>query len=258
MTLKTYLKQFNNIVWYPSAERDSRAMVFLSKENLERFCVSDNEMPDCFLYTDYESHADNTDNNKFFLDFDEGQKQFTFTYEDSGFFAVAYNVQELSKLNIPFDQEMVAFNKDRYYGRVFTADVDIDHPKLGKFTAKLIYVIVENTSFAFNFLLKNHIKVSYVIHNCYGYGYGGGISNGEYMFHILKDLDTLYFVSDIDVGYEVDIAERYLSWSQKKTIPALELIPEFNNVWGACGDTNLYKVVGFVEKGRCVNEYFRS
>ena len=168
-------------------------------------------------------------------------------YTDNEFKATAFNIRELDRIKLSFDQSLVAFERDNYYGRVFIGDVLIEHPKIGKTIAKLVYVIAENTAFAFDFLIKKNIKVKYVIHSRYGHGFGGGISNGAFMCNIFKELETKYFASDINEYYGYDVADEYLTGIQKSTLPVLKQIDNFNYKFGWCGydDTILYEVMGY-------------
>ncbi len=242
MTLYNYLKQFKNICWYPSAYRDTLSMVALSYKSLREYGFNKEEVPDCFLFTDYDGHSEN---GEFFLD--PNEDEIVFSYENSDHLATAFSIKELNRLDIGFDQDMVAFEADRNYGRVFIADVLIEHPKMGKILTKLAYVIAENTKFAIDFLLKKNIKVTYVIHSRYGHGFGGGISCGSFICNILKDLGTRYFASDMDEHYKEDIADKYLTEEQLKYVPVLKEIDNFQCRfdWSGYGPTIFYEVVGY-------------
>lgn len=247
MKLVNYLKQFKNIAWYPSANKDTLSLVCLSYKSLYECGVDKASVPDCFIFTDYETYADQASNRKFFLDLDEDIDEANFAYQDQEYKATAFNIRELDKLNVSFDPHLVAFDHDYYYGRVFIMDVLVEHPIIGKSIAKVIYVISENTAFAFDFLIKNHIEVKYVIHSRYGQGFGGGISNGGFLANILKDLNTKYFVSDMDYGYDYDVADEYLTGFQRHTLPILRKIVNFNYRYKWCGhsDTVLYEIITY-------------
>lgn len=247
MQLANYLKQFKNIAWYPSAFKDSLSMVCLSHKSLREYGIKKDEVPDCFIFTDYETYADQADNHKFFLDLDEYDDEANFYYSDNEFKATALNIRELDRIKLSFDQSLVAFERDNYYGRVFIGDVLIEHPEIGKTIAKLVYVIAENTAFAFDFLIKKGIKVKYAIHSRYGHGFGGGISNGGFMCNILKDLGTKYFASDINDYYGYDVADEYLTGIQRNTLPVLKKIVDFGYRFKWCGydNTILYEIKGY-------------
>ena len=247
MTLYSYLKQFKNIAWYPSAYKDALPMACLSYKSLCEYGIGKDEVPDCYIYTDYETYADQTNDNRFFLDLGESENETEFNYPNSTYAATAFNIKELDRLNISFDRRMVDFDCDRYYGRVFVMDMLIEHPIIGKTIAKLVYVIAENTAFAFDFLLKKGIQVKFAIHSRYGHGFGGGVSNGGFMCNILKDLGTRYFASDITDRYGYDVADEYLSDIQRSTLPVLRKITNFSYQydWRGYDDTIFYKISGF-------------
>ena len=250
MQLSSYLKQFKNIAWYPSSFKDSLSMACLSYKSLKEYGISKDDAPDCFIFTDYSTYGGQTNSNRFFLDLEEYEDEAYFNYPSDGFSATAFNIKELDRLDLPFDRHLVAFDHDDYYGRVFIADVLIDHPNIGKTIAKLVYVVIENTTFAFDYLIKKNIKIRYAIHSNSGHGFGGGISNGGFMCNILKDLGVSYFASDIDWTYEHDEADRYLTEVQKNTLPVLKRIDNLSMRYGWRGynDTILYLVKGYETK----------
>lgn len=253
MTLKHYLKRFHNIAWYPSCGRDALPALALSKRSFFEIDLPVEDAPDCFLYTDYDSRVNCQENRRYFLELERGQFTAAFAEPVRSNFrctATAFNIEELNPIKIGFDPEMVDFGKDENYGRVFVFDLLVENPKFGQSIAKLIYVIAENTAFAFDFLLENGIKVKHVIQSNYGHGFGGGRSNGLFLPHIFEALGVQYFASDIEEGNaDSDLAERYLSESQKKRIPILKRLIDLHayaNLYGY-GPTILYKVEGFEE-----------
>ena len=252
MRLNSYLRRFQNIAWYPSACRDIQAMVSLSFEVLMRNGIRKEEIPDCFLFTDYDSQVRYNDTGKFVLDLEEDENQVTFGYENTSHNALACNVRELDRIRIPFHPELVTGPKDEYYGRVFTADIFIEHPEFGKIITKLVYVVAENTSFCFDYLLRNHIRIKYAILSRYGHGFGGGFSSGLYMYHVLRDLGVKYFASDMSVEDHGDVAYDYLSREQRRTYPILREICDFSieTRWWGYNATKLYEVMGFREDNR--------
>ena len=246
MNLRQYLKQFSNIAWYPSAHNDIKAMTILSFKRLKDFGITKEDVPDCFIYTDYKTCSDNFNSDWFFLDCCKYENEVVFS-EGNDITAMAYNTKEVSRLKIGFDPEMVAFDKDRNYGRVFIADIVIDDPEIGRIVTKLVYVVVENTKFAIDFLLKREIKIKWLIHSNYGHGFGCGKSNGGFLSQVFKDLGVKYTVSDLDEYYGFDIADKYLSKSQRSTIPVLKEIINLTSRyrWMGYNDDVLYRVIGY-------------
>lgn len=259
MTLYSYLKQFKNIAWYPSAGKDTLSMICLSFDSLRQCGVSKEDAPDCFIFTDYSTYSE--PNERFALDLPRYENQAEFNYMNPRCKATVFNVKELDKLRIPFHQDMVTGEMDyQYYGRVFVGDILVEHPEYGKTVTKLVYVVAENTAFAFDFLLKKNIKVKYAIHSRYGHGFGGGWSTGAFMFQILKDLGVKYFASDMDWHYDGDAADRFLSVEQKNQIPVLRKICNFAAIynWYGYNATILYEVIDFVQKGEHEPNCFES
>lgn len=246
MTLKQYLKQFKNIAWYASAGKDFCSMMCLSRRHLMDLGIPKDDTPDCFIFTDYYTNSDFEPGNRFFLDLQEWESEAKVGPDDRVKVNI-YNVQELTKLNIGFNQDLVHSEADKYYGRVFVADVLLDSPKLGKTVTKLIYAVAENTAFAFDFLLPNHIEIKYMIHNAYGFGFGGARSTGGFMLQIAKDLNTKYIACDFNKDYVgIDSADSYLSEEQRTTYSVLKFIENFKYYdWMGYGDTQLFEVVGF-------------
>lgn len=250
MNLYQYLRRFRSIAWYPSACVDGMAMACLSFNSLFHLGIPKEEQPDCFVYTDYCSYSEYRPNQRFALDLEEGENETVFC-DIEGLKVTAYNVKELPRIKLGLNLDFVHFGYDyRYYGRVFIADMLIEHATLGRSIAKIVYVFAENTQFAFDVLLKHNIRVSYPIHSRYGHGFGGGNSSGAYMFHVLKNLGAKYFASDMDELYDNDVADSYLTDDQKKEIPILREICDFARLYGWYGydETKLFRIDGFTQK----------
>lgn len=262
MNLKQYLNQFSNIAWYPSAHNDVKAMTTLSFKSLKAFGITKEDVPDCFIYTDFKTCSNNSSSDWFFLDSWKYEDEIVF-YENNNTIAKAYNVKELNPLKIGFDSEMVDFDKDHNYGKVFIVDIVIDDPDIGRVVTKLVYVVVENSKFAIDYLLKWRIKIKWIIRSCYGHLFGYGRSNGGFLFQIYKELDVKFAVSDLNGDCAFDIADKYLNESQRSTIPVLKKIANLTNCrcWAGYDDDVLYLVIGYEieesakEKGlRCIYE----
>lgn len=57
MNLYNYLKQLKSICWYPSTLKDSLSMVCLSYKSLRDYGIQRHEVPDCFIFTVYETYV---------------------------------------------------------------------------------------------------------------------------------------------------------------------------------------------------------
>ncbi|MCR5348414.1 MAG: hypothetical protein K6E59_02245 [Bacilli bacterium] len=128
----------------------------------------------------------------------------------------------------------------------------MNHPRVGEYIAKLVYVVAENTKFAFDFLLPHHIKIKYVVHSCYGEGFGLGRSTGLFVCHLFEELKTKYFVLDNPNSNREDVAIRFLSPAQLSSVPTLLHILDFRDAfdWNGHYQNALYEVVGY--------DYFRG
>lgn len=200
----------------------------------------EDRFPDCFLLTDYSAFERDSD---MFTSLLSGE---TVLYEDNKTKVTAVNGTELQKLEIPFFKSLVDFPADENYGRVFTADIRIESDVLGQLKTKMIYAIAENTAFAFEYLLKNGIKMSYVVHVRYGHMLGGGRSNGMFIKRILNDLAARYFISDMNYEstFDTEAFDVYKEELIKRTDAGLDglfFIP--SEKWSDSGDVHCYRVI---------------
>lgn len=238
MHLQEYLKRFSSICWYPSAGFDFREMLYLSKEYATLTNWDEKYFPECFVLTDY---LVMTQSGMITSILQGG----TFLFQDENTEIVAINGKELERIRIPFYRNLVAFDKDENYGRVIVSDIIIKSSILGELNTKLIYVIAENTSFAFDFLIKNKISIDYVVHVRYGHMLGGGRSNGMFIKNILGQLGTRYFLSDMNYTVKtdkeaLDVFGYILSNFDEAVMYDLFYIPSYR--WSRSGDVHIYKV----------------
>ncbi len=247
-TLAHILKTYDNILWYPSAGVGFNIVDIFSPEKLKMLGIEKDECPDCFLLTDY-------DPKPLFesLFYNTPCKNDTYVYYNkNGCVVTAFNEKRLPDINIGYDPAMVSFWQDcdlpDQYGVVFTADILIEYENGHKYISKLIYAAAENTRFLYDYLLKNKIRIKYLVRSCYGYGFGGGRSTGMALRHLLKDLGVQYFADDENTGGDgEDVADRYLTDDQRETVPVLEKITNLTSDFGfqGYGEVVLYKVKGF-------------
>lgn len=240
MTLKQYLKQLNSICWYPSVGYDLRETLYLSKQyaNYKGWCIDTH--PDCFIITDYAPYY----NTEWIFGALNGPKEL---FNDGLTSITAKSAKELQKLYIPFHQSLVVCHPNSDYGRTICLDIDINSNVLGNFSSKLVFVIIENTAFGIDFLLKNGIKVDYIVHVRYGEGPGGGgRSNGMFTKRLLSSLQTKYYISERNDPAESDIEAFEIYGETLSTLsePSLEpvyFIPGYS--WSDHGDVVWYKCV---------------
>jgi len=236
-TLINELKKFSSLCWYPSAGTDFRELLYLSPEYEKITDLKIEQKPDGFILTDYWVM-------EYYPKLEESLIGPTELFNDGRTVITALNGKELSRLSLPFYNELISFEQSSDYGRVFSFDVKIYSDILGEINTHVIYAIVENTSFAIDFLLKHKINVYSIIHVRYGHMLGGGRSNGMYIKRLLTDLNTHYFISDMN--YDSNIDSEALSVYRKtlklRTDPPLTdmaMIPSYQ--WSWSGDVHVYK-----------------
>lgn len=231
---KAYLEKFNSICWYPSAGKDFREMMYLSAQYAKLRGWNEDIFPDCFVLTDicgfmYEGMLSNI------------LIGHTVVFDDlRGTKIEAFNGHELDNLNIPFKRRVFS-DSDENYGRVICADIKITSSVLGEINTKLVYVIMENTSFAIDYLLKEGIKIDYLVQ----VRYGMGVSTGMYVKYLLKDFGTRYFISDWNFPANEDYAyNEYIDLLKDKTETTLldTSIQVQSYQWSNSGDVRWYKV----------------
>ena len=235
-TLKRYLSQFSSIGWYMSAGLDFREMMYLSKEYSKHLGWNEGIFPGCFLLTDIIG--------EYYFDKKLGEilKGETVLFKDDKTLVIAKNGEELQSLEFPGYREGIVI-ADSYMGRVITADIEIESSVLGHLSTKLVYVITENTAFMFDFLLKEHIRIDYLIH----VRYGMARSSGMFVKPYLKELGTRYFISDWNDPSEEDYAvfETYKDkFEGKQDVKLLDtglFVPSYR--WSWSGDVHWYRVL---------------
>ncbi|GAB4176030.1 MAG: hypothetical protein Kow00108_11290 [Calditrichia bacterium] len=187
---KNWLDQFEGeprIAWYPSAGEDFRDLLYLNPTytGLNPAPIDEPKHPDIFIHTDYfpwkrSSFLDNK-----------------ILYEDDRTKIIVREIEELPKVNLPLDQEIVDFpQKNIASDRVIFMEIGIESGVLGQFNAKLIYVFAENEAFCAKKILPNDGKISHIIHVRYGGGLGGGgKASGIWLLNILQKVNCEVFIT---------------------------------------------------------------
>lgn len=261
MDLKDVVKQHNKICWYPSAGADFRALLFLSKQYLEWKDVPMDsvELPDLFIYTDCKP----TDYNwtgysgrSFISDLNEPPfryKKMSALYRDSKT-EIFLNkpIEELQCQKFSFDERYFGFDVSKNYGKAFLMNVHIQSKQLGEWDAEVVYVLSENTTFAFDFFIREQITVDYILRVRFGDAFGGSSMDGSWMLKLLKPLHTKYFLSTYvglrDFEYVprelVDGMKRYEDIVKNTDLFPLQSIYKVNgSTWSNQGDIYWYKVM---------------
>ena len=250
-SLSSLLKTFGSVLWYAASGDDFSVLDVFSKEKLGRF-LNGSSCPDCFLLTDYDVSFRES---MFIIKGTEyGGCDQKIIYSSDDCTVTAFNPCRIRSVNVGYDPDMVLGFSDgrlpRRYGCVYAADILIEYGNGNKYVSKLIYAVVENTRFIYDYLLKHRIKIKYLVRANYGYGFGGGLSTGMILINLIKDLGVEYFANDLNIASD-DVADRYLTDSQRSSMPVLSQIANLTGIYGFAGygDVMLYHVDGYEENG---------
>lgn len=189
---RRYLDNFKGeprIAWYPSAGTDFRPLLYLSPQFAEKSKPAggtEPAPPDIFLFTDYFPWKESD-----FLDTPD-------IHIDDKTQVIVKNMEELPRLNIPLDAEIVDFhNESVATGRVVFMEVTVNSTVLGEISLPVIYAFAENESFCAEKILPLNGRISHVIHVRYGGGCGGGgFASGIWINNVLKRLHCEVLITD--------------------------------------------------------------
>ncbi len=108
------------------------------------------------------------------------------------------SIEELPRCDLPLDEEIVYFPQGSHEtGKVLFLEVDVVSNVLGKFSAPVVYALVENSVFCAKRILPQDSVFSHIVHVRYGGGFGGGgKSTGVWLLNILRQLQCECFVTD--------------------------------------------------------------
>jgi len=189
--LKKFLDDFKGeprIAWYPSAGEDFRALLYLHPNftHLHPAALQEPQPPDLFLFTDYFPWQ-----NSSFLDNRT-------IYSDSSTQIFIESIEELPRLNLPLNDEIVHFPKgSTATDRAVFLKVRIESDKLGSITYPVLYAFAENETFYCKKLIPNKATITHVIHVRYGGGCGGGgYASGVWLLNVLTKLNCELFITD--------------------------------------------------------------
>jgi len=214
MALLEVLKKHKRICWYPSAGADFRELLFLSKQyiDIHNVPVDKNELPDLFILTDCNP-------NDYFIDKNSGMTEINklnnFDYDTAGVLYCSYDrhtcikhngFNQIECIDLPFDGRLVSLDFSNNYGKAFFTKASIFSDTLGHWTVDIVYVIIENTAFVFDYLLKNNVLIDYVVRVRYGDNFGGSNVCGDWMLKVLHMLKSKYFLSTEITSSNFDLA----------------------------------------------------
>ena len=211
-------------LWYPSADRDFRDLVFCSGE-YPGIDIS----PELFVHTDCKPNF--------------GLDAPGIVYEDAHTRVTLHKEREFDRLSVPCGEFAHWASKEA--GRILLYQAETVSDRFGRIERPLIYAVCENEWFAANLLIPNRVPVETVCHIRYGNGFGGAKNSGAWLLHVLKILHARNYVSDPD-GTKTDDTLRPV-W---KSFPQLHgeiprLVPGTvitGKLWSDHGDVTCYAV----------------
>lgn len=210
------LKKHKSICWYPSAGSDFRTLLYLSKpfyEKHEELAGEDAALPDLFVMTDYQKHGFidysssgncikyNDIRHNFDLKQTGALKSNYVLYDDTYTSFTIKNIRkyELNDVEASKDLTDDFYHAPSCYGQAYCMTIKVDSrkplaKKLGIWEIDVIYLYVENTTFAKRVLLQNRINIDYIVMVRYP-GYGNGAS-GIWLFYLADLLNVKYYVTN--------------------------------------------------------------
>jgi len=210
-------------LWYPSADRDFRDLVFCSGE-YPGIDIS----PELFVHTDCKPNFD--------LDAPG------IVYEDAHTRVTLHKEREFDRLSVPHGE--FAHWDSKEAGRIILYQAEIVSDRFGKIDRPLIYAVCENEWLAAEFLVPNRIAVETVCHVRYGSGFGGASATGAWLVHALKLLHSRHFISDPMLTMQSQDEAVLRKYPQLAGVPA-ELVPGTvipGKLWSDHGDVTVYDV----------------
>ena len=218
-----YEMRAKSVLWYPSAGKDFRDLIFCSGEY-----PGIGITPELFVHTDCMPDFD--------LDIPGT------VYKDRHTAVTLYKEREFDCLTVP--QMEFAHWKSHDAGRIILYRAEIISDRFGKIEKPLIYVVCENEWFAAEFLIPNRITVETVCHVRYGSGFGGAATSGAWLLNVLKILRTRCFISDPipemqDGDYTVMKKYPQLAGECAEFEPQLEID---GKIWSNHGEVTVYAI----------------
>lgn len=234
------------LAFYPSSNRDFRALLYLSDGFRNDVQPQLNQLttPDLFIYCDY--MPDNDDN---WVD-----QKVLFQDENTTIKVVEY--ERLSKLNESTNlssliqtKMVTGSTKVKWANSVVFFNLEIQSKQLGTFYKPLLFVFSVNEYFFRYYILKYLPTVSHVIKIRYGSGlFGGSNTTGLWLRHVLKVMNTKYFISDDQTNYHsadklflnLYLRGKFNDSDRNINLREFHRIP--SHLWSRYGDISYYQV----------------
>ena len=248
--------KYRHICWYPSAGMDFLGLYFLSEEyyKYNNVPLDDGQMlPDLFIFTDVSPCVPMNEPEKNGAGMEElksGKTDLRYPLRDliCDYTVKAISVEKLKDIPDMIDSSFCAFSEhESYKGKAYYIKA-VFH-KWSKFekTVHFIYAFGENTLFARDVLLKEHIPVEYAIQVRYGNAFGGSYLRGDWYKHITGELGCKYFISnrgymECDVFVDRERTAEFFSGHGLIAPRYSKLYSIDGSKWSGYGDVVWYKL----------------
>jgi hypothetical protein len=181
------------IAWYPSADDDFRALLYLDVTYADVAPAIGPEPlpPDIFLLSDF---------NKRVLEFMHAG---AVVHEDKFTTVRIDQIEELPPLDLPQLSRIAGFRRHYPCNRAFFMMVSVVSTVLGSFTRPVIYAVAENEALFCDVMHPNNVRLSHIVNVRYGGGLGGGgRATGSWMMNILRQVGCEVYISDDHLGWQ--------------------------------------------------------
>lgn len=259
-SVKDIIDNHSRVCWYPSAGDDFRVLMFLSKQYCEwkHVDIDANSLPTLFILTDCypketpyvmskgESEIEKLNSTKF------NEIKTLYRSIDRRTVITVSQRWYLQGLDIPFNDNLFSLGCSYNYGKAFYWKVHIKSKQLGEWDTEVIYILTENTGFAFEYLIPQNISIDYIVRVRYGEFFGGSTVSGQWLLKLIKPLNVKYFLSNYlnersFMYVPEQLEECYSNWSEIwKNTDAIQLNEVYcveEKTWSNQGDIHWYRMV---------------
>ena len=249
-TIEEAINEFKHICWYPAAGCDFRPLLFLSEWYYKKCDVPMDEgqmLPDLFVLTDVQGLRDVFEaadfkrcdelGNYIYRPCEVGARILHATYKNRYTDITVKSIEELQSHEFSFDPEISSPERGPNYNSAFMLEVEVESKKFGetnKWSAKVLYISVQNEIFIKECLAPGKIRVVYQVLVRYGHFGSANPLSEELPVKIVRNREKLgirYLISNteyIKAAYPDGFIEPFYS------------INGFQ--WSGYGAVNWYKV----------------
>ena len=252
-TIEEVAKQYNHICWYPSAGSDFRALLFLTDWYYEKHNVPVEEgqvLPDLFIFTDLHGLRNWFEPAEYEIAEGVGHISYSSCVPETSILHASYKarytdiylkkIEELKSYRFSLDSDYNS-ERDQDYNSAYFLEVEVETKKYGtvkNYSARVLYISVQNEYFAKEFLIPNKICVEYQIIIRYGCGFGGAKEGPTWIIQSYKELGIRYLIANEEY---VDSTECEATC---KSCPTFKVIYSIDGKqWSGYGRVSWYRLI---------------